>query len=66
MHVHRLTNVALRQRNHLVRDLLVATAGAALMTFYISAFTGAMETSTVARKAAEEPQPSIALVDRAR
>lgn len=66
MHVHRLTTVAVRQRNHLVRDLLVATAGAVLMTFYISAFTSAMETPSVAQKAAAEPQPSIALVDRAR
>jgi hypothetical protein len=66
MHVHRLTTVAVRQRSHLVRDLLVATAGAALMAFYISVFTSAMQTTSVAKKAAAEPEPSIALVVRAR
>jgi hypothetical protein len=66
MHVHRLTTIAVRQRRHLVRDLLVATAGAVLMTFYISVFTSAMQTTSVAREAAAEPEPTVALVDRAR
>lgn len=66
MHVHRLTTVAVRQRSHLMRDLMVATAGAGLMAFYISVFTSAMQTTSVAREAAAEPEPSIALVDRAR
>lgn len=66
MHVHRLTTIAVRQRSHLVRDFLVATAGAVLMAFYISAFSSAMHTTNVASKAAAEPQPSIALLEHAR
>jgi hypothetical protein len=66
MHVHRLTTIAVRQRNHLVRDLLVATAGAVLMAFYISAFSGAMQAENVASKATTEQEPRIALVEHAR
>lgn len=66
MHIHRLTTIAHRQRTHLVRDLLVATAGAVLMAFYISAFSGAMNTTNVASKAAGETQPKIAMIDQAR
>lgn len=66
MHIHRLTTIAVRQRSHLVRDLLVGAAGAVLIAFYVSAFTSAMQTRSVAQRAATEPQPSIALADHAR
>ena len=66
MHVHRLTTIAVRQRRHLVRDLLVGTAGAVLIAFYVSAFGSAMNTQSVAQKAVAEPQPKIALVEHTR
>jgi hypothetical protein len=66
MHDQRLMTIAVRQRSHLVRDLLVAAAGAMLIVFYFSAFTNAMQPSEVVRES--EPQrvaaePRIALID---
>lgn len=66
MNEQRLMTIAVRQRGHLVRDLLVATAGAALMVFYFSAFTSAMQPSELAREAGPqtiEPAPRIARGD---
>lgn len=64
MHHQRLMNIAVRQRTHLVRDLLVAAAGAVIMAFYISAFTSVVKSPELARKNAPqmiEPAPRIAL-----
>lgn len=66
MHDQRLTTIAVRQRSHLVRDLLVAAAGAVLIVFYFSAFTNAMHPGELVREAeppAIEAEPTIALVD---
>jgi hypothetical protein len=60
--------VAVRQRHYLVRDFLVAAAGAALMVFYISAFTSAMQSTEVVQQAEiqidDEGPPRIALQTR--
>jgi hypothetical protein len=66
MHDQRLMTIAVRQRSHLVRDLLVAAAGAMLIVFYFSAFTNAMQPSEMVREAEPqrvEAEPRIALVD---
>ncbi|HWN71426.1 MAG TPA: hypothetical protein VNM90_27495 [Haliangium sp.] len=65
MHDHRLTTIALRQRSHLVRDLLVAAAGAVLIVFYFSAFASAMQLRELVRDEEPKtvgPKPRIALV----
>jgi hypothetical protein len=65
MHNQRLMTIAGRQRRHLVRDLLVTTAGAMLMLFYISAFTSAFQPRELVRQAEPqtvEPAPRIAVV----
>jgi hypothetical protein len=64
MHDQRLMTIAVRQRSHLVRDLLVAAAGAVLMVFYFSVFTSAMQLGDLVRKAKPqtiEPAPRIAV-----
>jgi hypothetical protein len=65
MHNQRLMTIAGRQRSHLVRDLLVAAAGAMLMAFYISAFTSAMQPRELVHEGEQqtEPAPRIAHVD---
>jgi hypothetical protein len=66
MHAQRLTTIAGRQRSHLIRDVLVATAGAMLMAFYISAFTSAMQPRELVRELepqTTEPAPRIAHLD---
>ncbi len=66
MHDQRLMTIAVRQRSHLVRDLLVAAAGAVLMVFYFSVFTTAMQLGGLVREAepqTNEPAPRIAVVD---
>jgi hypothetical protein len=68
MHDQRLMTIAVRQRSHLVRDLLVAAAGAMIIVFYFSAFTSAMQPGELVREAEPaapatiEAEPSIALV----
>lgn len=58
MHTQRLMTIAGRQRSHLVRDLLVATAGAMLMAFYISAFTSAMQPRELVREVEQTTEPA--------
>ena len=69
MHDQRLTTIAVRQRSHLVRDLLVAAAGAVLIVFYFSAFASAMQLRELVREEEPqtvEPEPRIALVEAER